>query len=509
MKLLVADDEDYTREGLVVNIPWEEYGVTEIMQARDGVAALRIAKWFMPDIIITDIRMPRLNGVEFARRLAGTHSHVIFITGYMEIDYLKSAIDLSATAFIEKPVDIAKLMEAVSKARMEIDRDNLQSCLNEDVKILREQQLVNMLISGSNFRESVMELCAQVGFPANMLYQCLILSDKSVMLSGFPQKIKDMAFKYGLEVFGACVNTSNGRYIMLLHYSQKKRNEVLNFQRSILNIYNECVLAVGLEVDDIFRIHTCYLAAEKALSNVFFIKEIDGIEEKRLFTADEETVVQNAIKREVYSGLIKILKDSPEQFTKQLTELCEMTKKTRHLKKENIYALVISLTEAFYREYDYLYTDGIEGISRSEDINVYINGLLTFRQVKEFIIKLIDMANKGLLNRTKYSGLISSIKKYIIDRYAEPGLSIMEIAEHFNFSVTYLNVLFKQHTQNTIKQYLQDYRIGAAKSLLLKGVRISETAKLCGFSCSNYFSKAFRESTGLSPGEYRSGGEHR
>ena len=501
MKLLVADDEDYTREGLVVSIPWEEYGVTEIMQARDGVAALRIAKWFMPDIIITDIRMPRLNGVEFVRKLAGTRSHVIFITGYMEINYLKSAIDLSATAFIEKPVDIAKLMEAVSKARMEIERENLQSCLNEDVKVFREQQLVNMLINGSNVREPVMELCAHVGFPVNMLYQCLILWDKSGMLSGLPQKIKDMAFKHGLDVLGACINASSGRYIILLHYAPQKRNEVLNFQKSILNLNNEFVLAVGLEVDDIFRIHACYLAAEKALNSIFFN------EEKRLFIADEETVIQNAIKRKVYSDYMKILKDSPEQFTRQLTELYETVKKTRYIKKENIIAYVISLTEAFYREYDDLYTDGIEGISRSEDISAYINSFVTFRQVKEFILKLIDMVNKALLNRTKYSGLISSIKKYIVERYAEPGLSIMEIAEHFGFSVTYLNVLFKQHTQSTIKQYLQEYRIGTAKSLLLKSVRISETAKLCGFSCSNYFSKAFRESTGLSPGEFKSGGK--
>ena len=503
MKLLVADDEDYTREGLVVSIPWEEYGITEIMQARDGVAALRIAKWFMPDIIITDIRMPRLNGVEFVRKLAGTRSHVIFITGYMEINYLKSAIDLSATAFIEKPVDISKLMEAVNKARMEIERNNMQSCLNEDVKVLREQQLVNMLISGSNLRESVMELCTQVGFPVNMIYQCLILWDKSDVPSGLPQKTGDLASKHGLDVLGAFMNTSNGRYILLLHYSQQKRNEILSFQRSILNINDECVLAVGLEVDDIFQIHTCYLAAEKALGNIFFN------EEKRLFVAEEETVVQNAIKSKVCSEFKKILKDSPEQFTKPLTELCEMIKRTHHIKKENIITYVISLTEVIYREYDDLYTDGIEGISRNEDINAYVNSLLTFSQVKEFILKLLNMANNNLLNHTKYSGLISNIKKYIIDRYAEPGLSIMEIAEHFGFSVTYLNVLFKQHTQSTIKQYLQDYRIGAAKSLLLKSVRISETAKLCGFSCSNYFSKAFKESTGLSPGEYRSDGKHK
>ena len=66
MRLLIADDEDYAREGLIASISWEKYGIDEIMQARDGREALAISMWFRPDIVLTDIRMPKLNGLEFA-----------------------------------------------------------------------------------------------------------------------------------------------------------------------------------------------------------------------------------------------------------------------------------------------------------------------------------------------------------------------------------------------------------------------------------------------------------
>lgn len=83
MRLLIVDDEDYTREGLVEEINWKDYGINEIMQAGDGSAALKIAKWFLPDIVLTDIRMPKKDGIEFATDLLNINpdSILIFMSG--------------------------------------------------------------------------------------------------------------------------------------------------------------------------------------------------------------------------------------------------------------------------------------------------------------------------------------------------------------------------------------------------------------------------------------------
>ena len=117
MRLLIADDEDYAREGLIESIPWEKYGIDEIMQAKDGREALTISGWFRPDIVLTDIRMPKLNGLEFAERLIRQcpDSKLLFMSGYMEIEYLKKAISLDAVEFVEKPIELDKVEQAVKK----------------------------------------------------------------------------------------------------------------------------------------------------------------------------------------------------------------------------------------------------------------------------------------------------------------------------------------------------------------------------------------------------------
>lgn len=83
MKILIADDEDYTREGLIDEIDWDTFGIDEIMQAANGEEAMRIVKWFRPDIVLSDIRMPKMDGIAFAEELLrlAPQSKLIFISG--------------------------------------------------------------------------------------------------------------------------------------------------------------------------------------------------------------------------------------------------------------------------------------------------------------------------------------------------------------------------------------------------------------------------------------------
>ena len=118
MKLLIVDDDIYTREGLAETIPWNLYGIDDVMQAENGKEALHTVSWYLPDLIITDIRMPQKNGIDFCREAIRLvpDCKIIFITGYMQTEYLKDAIDLSAVAFIEKPIQPEAVMEALEKA---------------------------------------------------------------------------------------------------------------------------------------------------------------------------------------------------------------------------------------------------------------------------------------------------------------------------------------------------------------------------------------------------------
>ena len=107
MKLLIVDDEELTRTGVISSINWEELGITEIFQADDGINGLQMAQTYRPEIILCDVRMPRMDGITMLERLESIlpDSIPVFMSGYSDKEYLKAAIKLRAVNYIEKPLN--------------------------------------------------------------------------------------------------------------------------------------------------------------------------------------------------------------------------------------------------------------------------------------------------------------------------------------------------------------------------------------------------------------------
>ncbi|GHU67207.1 hypothetical protein FACS189447_09190 [Spirochaetia bacterium] len=117
MKILIADDESFVRRGIISSMPWEELGISKIVEAEDGVQALDIAETERPDIILSDIRMPHLSGIELVEALrTRLECTVIFMSAYTDKEYLKSAIRFHAIGYVEKPIVIRELQTAIEEA---------------------------------------------------------------------------------------------------------------------------------------------------------------------------------------------------------------------------------------------------------------------------------------------------------------------------------------------------------------------------------------------------------
>ena len=118
----IAEDEPYTREVLVHYIPWQELGITQVLEAGNGKAALELALTHRPDIVLSDIRMPKLNGIELAQeiRKEDKNCRFIFLRAYTDREYLKSAIQIRVVSYVEKPVNIPEIRQAAETAVSEI-----------------------------------------------------------------------------------------------------------------------------------------------------------------------------------------------------------------------------------------------------------------------------------------------------------------------------------------------------------------------------------------------------
>lgn len=500
MKILIADDEDYSREGLIESIDWEEFGIDEIMQAVNGQEALKIAKWFRPDIVLTDIRMPKMDGIDFASALLENNkdSKIIFISGYMEIEYLKSAIRLSVVDYIEKPVDINVLREAISKAVKGI-RDKRESReAKENQRDIKFQTLVSLLCSKEADTMTVEKLAREADFPLNTSYVCMILW----MPKGSHDENGDM--KKLLDVLQSRKGKAMGRYDrekkqfqMILSFQKKEEYHLRPICTELLEAFPQTKLGMGIEVEDYKYVYNSYRTALAAVNDAFYQQD------KRFFQIDERIRQRKTIEPGVYGEFLQILSQQPHSLKEWFRTLFEELYKSRYYGKEQVYTLLISLLTALYRQYPEIYNQYPE-ICSEEQLQAVLYDKESLKEIEDFLNRILTYIQESGEEKAGYSRVIAGVLDYVSKHYMEENLSVVQVAEHLHFSPAYLNVLFKQEMKITVKQYLSNYRLERAKNMLERGYeKVNEIAEKCGYANGNYFAKVFREATGMTPAEYR------
>ncbi|CAK4834021.1 unnamed protein product [Aphanomyces euteiches] len=173
MKLLLVEDEQLIRKGILMKTDWPQYGINEIKQAENGSDAVRIAEQFQPDILLTDIRMPGMDGIEAARciRKFCPKMRIIFMSGFSDKEYLKAAISLQAVHYIEKPIHPDELSEAIRSASMMVMNDRRTDMGEEESMPLIKRKIATLLLSPEYqadklIYQTVQQIGKESGIPA-------------------------------------------------------------------------------------------------------------------------------------------------------------------------------------------------------------------------------------------------------------------------------------------------------------------------------------------------------
>ncbi len=499
MKILIADDEDYAREGLIEEIDWEELGIDEIMQAVNGAEALKIARWFQPDIVLTDIHMPRMDGIAFAgelvKQLPG--SKIILISGYMEIEYLKSAIELSVIDYIEKPAEVEAVKKALRRAVEESLREKKIQEADESNLEFRQQKLFELLVRKDRDRMTVEKLAASTGFSLNGEYVCLLIQFPRHGKRGGGELRSVTELVHGME--GQVLGLWRGETSLelIVCYGERNAYRLSPLYQKLLEQWPECRLAVGIEAGDWRTIYNSYRTARAAMNCAFYQAE------QRMFEIDEKIMEKRFIEPGLYGSFLRILSDSPRRISEWFQELFEDLFTRKYYQKEQVYTLMTSLLTAVYRQYPQGY-DLLPEVAGEEQIQPFLLGMESLQEIREFTERLLGKLEEQGEELSGYGRVIRGVLDYVAEHYGEEDLSIARIAEQLHFSPAYLNVLFKQERKVTLKQYLNNYRLEKAKRLLdQEYLKITEIAEKCGYANANYFAKVFREAVGMTPVEYR------
>ena len=168
MKLLIVDDEELTRTGVISSIDWKALGIEEVLQADDGINGLEMAKRHRPEIILCDVRMPRMTGIAMLERLEKILPDTIpiFMSGYSDKDYLKAAIKLKAVNYIEKPLNPAEIREAVLEA-IELYTKKIRSHRGETLQSMENASRLAQLLTtpGMDSLQAAEQLAEELALP--------------------------------------------------------------------------------------------------------------------------------------------------------------------------------------------------------------------------------------------------------------------------------------------------------------------------------------------------------
>lgn len=501
MKLLIVDDDEYTREGLAEDIEWDLYGIDEVMQAANGREALKLANWYQPEIVLTDIRMPQKDGIAFTRELRKQvpECRIIFITGYLQTDYLKSAIELSAVAFIEKPIRIEEVMEAVDKAVREVRQSRKHSEIARDNLSYRKKRLVHLLLNREEDHRKLLDACRDTGFSAgeDMMYICCLAEDRRVDREIEVCMEETEAY---FQELGFCVITGEPekrRFPIILACRQNQTGEMEHCCRRYAAFKTDYLIAAGYCVDSIYNIYNSGRMAEAAWEQSYFQRD------KNYFEM-EELPAGETMGPGVYQEFLDIYRKDPFDLGGWYLKLTEELAERKSCRKDQI----ISLTKSFaylilneqpgvFKLLEGQYRDREEIFTRMDDTkNIYC--------LRKLFLRIVSALEEYLTMNNKYSRLTNDIRRYCVEHLSDTELCGQAISDEFRLSLTYLNILFKKELNITIKQYISDMRMERAKELLKNSYcTIDEIAAQCGYSTGNYFAKAFKENVKMTPSSYR------
>lgn len=546
-KLLLVEDEEDVRDGLVEEIDWVSYGFQVVDTAENGREAAELIDKHIPDVVVTDIQMPFMDGLQLAGWIREHYptTKIIILTGFDEFEYAQKAIKLQIDEYVLKPFSSQELIEVVLKVKQQMDaemseKENVQVLMDhyrKSIPVLRElflSQLVSRRMSSEEIREKSssygMELDGH-SFMASVIridyvHNHLELQKDSV------KAISSGSLKYSedryLQLFAVlniaeeiCQRVEGFKVFIhledcVLLSALPEQEQSLAAQRTLavleeirMNVHKYLKLTLTAGAGTVCvrpgEIHQSYQKAMQALDyrlilgndRVIWIGDVESEHFESLsFDEMKEQSLIRCIKVGTQEELDEILANlfTGLHMTQLSVQECQV-----YLME--ILTCVMKIAKEFSVEIEELFGAGTYPFA---EIYKY-NNLQEVRQwMGAICLKLMISIAQG--RQTGYNQLVENAKEYIRLHYQDSDISINKVCKHLHISTGYFSSIFKKEVKMTFVNYLMHIRMEAAKeSLRSTDQKTFEIAEAVGFSDPNYFSFCFRKKFGISPKEYRNG----
>ena len=541
LKIFLAEDEVIVRETIKRMIPWEELGFELVGEAADGEMALPLLIRQKPDLLITDIKMPFMDGLTLAKlaKKELPELKIVILSGYDDFNYAKQAINIGVEDYLLKPITKNALIERISEIRSRYEHEKTQKEYYENFQ--REMQayeknssrdFFEALVRGSMDMMEVYKKAEKLGVDiVAEAYNILIFTMNSEedfsgqkegyseweaeslemleeFFSGHPSAMlfRSNIFSYGVllkgqkesikEITKECVGKIQG----ILKRKESKR---------------EWFLAVGQPVERLSQIKKSYHTASRAFSqrylyveNILYYDEMEMMEHR----SGQADTNDNAYLKKVDVNAL-----NPAILQKFLSN--GIQEETENFVKDYFYAIGQEPMESLvFRNYVILnvrfsvitFLKGLgcdtEGMEPENTEEILAESGKNIESAIAYAEKMVSQAitirdqNSGNKNRS----ILKTAVDFIESHYMEEEISLNTVANVANVSANHFSALFSQNMGQTFIEYLTSLRMNKAKELLrCTGMRSSEIAGEIGYKDAHYFSYLFKKTQGMTPSDYR------
>ena len=507
IKVLIADDERFTRQGILDMVDWDKLNVSEVKEAYDGINALEILKDFEPNILLTDVRMPRLNGIDLAFKARELYPNcmILFMSGYSDKEYLKSAIKLKAINYVEKPIEIEELEENLNNAILEFVKNttihnSIEHTIANEISSIDNSEAVNSIIS-SYFSKDFNDKLVDGQYVSVLIKIYKIIPNKHL----FIDKIREIIHDCGLEGF---VSMQNEKDIVLQIFFSKNIKSIHNsnvFQSFFATLdeyiknYSHFYIFVGSIVANMQDMHKSYASAS-SLDTLSFFKDYNSV----IYFEEVPHKTCATIDPNAYSAFKRNLNNEDKQAV--LSDINNITSEFMLNCGTDINEIKNVYNKLLLHIFNFCHSRNIN-LNNSVNENTSFNTILQFNnifEIKHYMLEILKDVFLCLKEKNIYNEPALNIIKYINEHYNSYDLSLEDISKNTFLTPAYICVIFKDFTGKTVNKYITEYRIMQAKELLKdSNIKMNDIALKVGYRDGNYFAKIFKKETGYSPSEYR------
>lgn len=534
-RVLLVDDEALIREAISENTDWEELGFVLAGTCKNGKEALEAIQKNPPDLLLTDICMPYMDGMELARRVYEEYQgiKIVIISGYDEFEYAKLAVKYQVAEYILKPITARELSDTLRKVKQSLDEAGSRNRSHRETGSryrgtapLIQERFFNSLLSGNVSRQEALEalerLEALEGGPHALLQNpCFLTGMIHVdQLGGFLEREegagKSLAYFSVLNAAGEILKNHGAgiafqdaqeRTLLLFAGDRSLPHKAYAIGREIQRDIRErlgipCTIALGSRAEGVDKIQESASAMRKAMDQRFLLggDRVIGPEDWEAL-GDRRELDVPAMMEPVLRGIRSLdqqeIRDRTEDFIEAL-RTCGGTKNRTIFFIQNAVLSVMGGLES--------------GLSGEEDVLLQERELLNavyskeyLREVEEELIRFFLSLSARLQEQKDGFGKRQALLAldYIEKNYGNPEVSLNSVCTYLAMSTSYFSSVFKEQTGETFIEALTRKRIDRAKELLENTSRKTcEIAWEVGYSDPHYFSSTFKKMTGMTPRSY-------